>query len=167
MIGKELRPVPPIPIVVYSASADDLDSVMGIMAAAFSPFHGEAWTRSQCAGILPMSGVSLRLARSTDSNAVGFSLMRVVADEAELLLIAVAPTAQREGVGRALIDDFITLASARGARQLHLEVREGNGALTLYERAGFAIVGRRRDYYRGKEGAPLDALTLALKLGRD
>ena len=35
---------------------DDLDDVMRIMSGAFQPCFGEAWTRSQCAGILPMSG---------------------------------------------------------------------------------------------------------------
>ena len=34
---------------------DDLDDVMRIMTAAFQPCFGEAWTRSQCAGILPMA----------------------------------------------------------------------------------------------------------------
>ena len=40
----------------------DLDDVMSVMNEAFDPQFGEAWTRSQCAGILPMSGVSLMLA---------------------------------------------------------------------------------------------------------
>src|SRR5436190_10939912 len=65
-------------------SVDDLGQVMRIMGAAFQPCFGEAWTRSQCAGILPMSGVKLTIAEDPDV-AVGFSLMRSVADEAELL----------------------------------------------------------------------------------
>ena len=40
-------------------ASDDLDAVMDIMAAAFDPRFGEGWTRSQCAGILPLSGVVL------------------------------------------------------------------------------------------------------------
>jgi len=164
MIGDAPRPAAASRIAVLNAGADELDVVMEIMATAFSPHFGESWTRAQCAGILPMSGVSLRLATGARGSPAGFSLMRVVADEAELLLIAVAPPAQRRGVGRALIEDFIASAFARGARRLHLEVREGNRAIALYERAGFATIGRRRDYYRGKDGQALDALTLALTL---
>ena len=96
-----------------------------------------------------MTGVTLRLAAGDDGRIVGFALLRAIADEAELLLIAVDPGAQQGGIGGALLDDFISLATARGARRLHLEVRDGNSAIVLYERAGFKLVGRRRDYYRG------------------
>ena len=161
MIG-DARPAMPSPIAVLDAGIEDLDAVMEIMTSAFSPLYGEAWTRSQCAGILPMAGVSLRLAANSHGTPTGFSLMRVVADEAELLLIAVAPPEREKGVGRALIDDFISLASAQGARRLHLEVRDGNRAIALYERAGFAVAGRRHAYYRGTDGSAIDALTLVL-----
>lgn len=141
----------------------DLDSVMKVMTAAFPAGFGEGWTRSQCAGILPMSGVRLRIAGSNGDSAEGFSLTRVVADEAELLLIAVAPTAQRKGIGQALLEDFIDHARGQGASRLHLEVRDGNPATALYSRRGFAPAGRRRDYYHGADGTQHDAITLVLQ----
>ena len=68
----------------------DIDSVMDVMESAFGNRFGEAWTRSQLAGILPMDGVWLTLARNDrSSDVVGFSLTRAVADECELLLLAV------------------------------------------------------------------------------
>lgn len=140
-----------------------MDAVMAIMGHAFEPNYGEGWTRSQCAGILPMSGVSLRLAERRDGAVSGFALMRAIADEAELLLIAVDPAAQHNGFGAALVSDFIALATTRGARRLHLEVRDGNAAISLYEQAGFSLVGRRLNYYRGRDGVNHDALTLALE----
>ena len=147
-------------VAVERGAAGDLDSVMAIMGPAFGTLYGEAWTRSQCAGILPMSGVSLRLARIRDSGrAVGFSLTRSVADETELLLIAVDPAHQRRGIGRVLLDDFVEQARAQGTRRAHLEVREGNGAMAMYRDAGFAQVGRRRKYYHGPDGSAFDALT--------
>lgn len=169
MIGKAPRPAPTrvhaaTPVTVRQEGADALDSVMAIMAAAFPPCFGEAWTRSQCAGILPMAGVALRLARDGEGKVTGFSLMRVIADEAELLLIAVDPSAQHHGIGAALLDDFIDFATRHGARRLHLEVRDGNPAIALYERAGFTPAGRRRDYYRGRDGEARDALTLAMEI---
>ena len=100
-----------------------------------------------------MAGVTLRIARATSGAIAGFALMRAIADEAELLLIAVDPAAQQRGIGAALLDDFIAIARPRGARRLHLEVRDGNTRDRLYERAGFSLAGRRRDYYRGPDGA--------------
>ena len=140
---------------------DDLDNVMRIMTAAFHPCFGEAWTRSQCAGILPLHGVTLTIAEAGQM-AVGFSLVRAVADEAELLLLAVDPAEQRRGIGLALLDEFIAAALAIGAHRLHLEVRDGNPAMSLYRGAGFSPAGRRRNYYRGPAGEGHDAVTLLL-----
>lgn len=140
---------------------DDLDDVMRIMCGAFQPCFGEAWTRSQCAGILPMAGVGLTIAEDERGQA-GFSLVRCVADEAELLLIAVDPARQHSGVGHLLLDEFIATARARGAVRLHLEVRDGNPAVDLYRAAGFVPAGRRRNYYHGPEGETYDAVTLML-----
>ncbi len=138
----------------------DLTAVMTVMESAFDPRFGEAWTFSQCAGLLPMPGVWLTLARE-GSELMGFALSRIVADEAELLLLAVRPSAQRGGVGGHLLDHFVSSAIARGARRLHLEVRDGNGALNLYRRSGFTLVGRRRRYYNGQDGQLYDALSLS------
>jgi [ribosomal protein S18]-alanine N-acetyltransferase len=138
----------------------DLDAVMRVMNDSFDRRYGEAWTAPQCAGLLPMPGVWLVLARDS-VGAIGFALARHVADEAELLLLAVRRAAQRRGVGKLLLERFTADAKTRGAGRLHLEVREGNHAVKLYEDQGFALVGRRRNYYSGPDGRCFDALTLA------
>jgi len=138
----------------------DLSAVMTVMDDSFDSRFGEAWTAAQCAGLLPMPGVWLTLARDREA-VVGFSLARAVAGEAELLLLAVRVSVQGRGIGQSLLDRFEAKAAACGATRLHLEVREGNHALSLYERAGFTLVGRRRNYYNGHAGATYDALTLA------
>jgi ribosomal-protein-alanine N-acetyltransferase len=155
------RRQPDTKVALRNGEASDLDAVMAIMGDAFSPCFGEAWTRSQCAGILPMSGVTLTIAESEHGPA-GFSLARAVADEAELLLLAVAFEEQRRGIGQALLDTFIQHARSHGARKLHLEVRDGNSAINLYLAAGFVPAGRRRNYYHGSDGSAFDAVTLML-----
>lgn len=147
---------------VETGTSEDLDAVMGVMDQAFGNRFGEAWTRSQLAGILPMAGVSLMLAREPDGDeTLGFSLARVVADEAELLLIAVVPGHHRRGIGRRLLDDFLERARNDRIARVHLEVRDGNPAVSMYRAAGFSPVGRRRNYYRGEDGSRFDAITLA------
>jgi Acetyltransferases len=152
-------------LVLTAGRSSDLDEVMDVMDAAFGNRFGEAWTRSQCAGILPMHGVSLILARdSNDRQAVGFTLVRTVADESELLLIAVLPHRHREGIASRLLHDFMERGQSEGVRRLHLEVRDGNPAVDMYRRAGFRAVGRRRNYYRTPGGEQFDALTLVRTL---
>ena len=138
----------------------DLDAVMMVMEDSFDPAYGEAWTAPQCAGLMPMPGVWLSLASDGDG-VVGFALGRIVRDEAELLLLAVHRSSQGKGVGQMLLDRFGAVAASKGAEQLHLEVREGNHAVRLYSRNGYREVGRRRNYYNGRDGQQFDALTLA------
>ena len=149
-------------IRVLPGDSSDLDGVMQVMESAFGTTYGEAWTRSQCAGILPMTGVSLTIARDEDSGQpVGFSLFRNVADDAELLLLAVRPERHRQGIGTMLLDEFLASARRKGATRVHLEVRDGNPAVQMYRSAGFAAVGRRRNYYHAPTGERFDAITLA------
>jgi ribosomal-protein-alanine N-acetyltransferase len=138
---------------------------MDVMETAFGDRFGEAWTRSQCAGILPMAGVSLTVARDGESGGpVGFSLFRHVANESELLLLAVTPSHRRRGIGRGLLHHFLERARSDGATRVHLEVRDGNPAIEMYRSAGFAPIGRRRNYYHASDGRQFDALTFSLDL---
>jgi ribosomal-protein-alanine N-acetyltransferase len=153
------------PVRLEHGTSNDLDGVMAVMTAAFGDRYGEAWTRSQCAGILPMAGVSLVLARADEGgDPVGCFLSRSVIDESELLLLAVLPSHQGRGIGRRLLDRFIDHARGEGVTRAHLEVRDGNPAVAMYRAAGFAPIGRRRKYYHGRDGSEFDALTFAREL---
>jgi ribosomal-protein-alanine N-acetyltransferase len=153
----------PHSLTLSRAGGAELDEVMEIVARAFDPRYGEAWTRAQCAGILPMSGVILLLGR-VDGKAAGFSLSRHVAGEAELLLLGVAPECRGRGIAGALVHRFVADSAAAGAKLLHLEVRDGNPAVSLYRNHHFTIAGRRHKYYRGPEGEMFDALTMVRKI---
>ena len=155
---------PVFELQLLSGGSADLEDVTQVMSSAFDERFGEAWTRSQCAGILPMPGVELVLARDGNGTLAGFSLYRTVADEAELLLLAVDPEYRRRGIGRRLLDHFLNRATNSGASRVHLEVREGNPAVIMYREAGFNFAGRRRKYYRGRFGGEFDALTLHREL---
>ena len=152
-------------IRIEPGSPDQIDAVMKVMDAAFGKAFGEAWTRSQLSGILPMAGVTLaRAVERGSERTIGFSLSRTVADEAELLLIAVMPSHHRQGVGTLLLDDFIDRARHNEVSRVHLEVRDGNPAVGMYLAAGFSPVGRRRNYYHALGGERYDAITLAREL---
>ena len=150
---------------VERGSSADLDSVMSVMDSAFGRRFGEAWTRSQLAGILPMGGVCMVIARDDRTGeTLGFSLFRTVADESELLLLAVVPDRHRCGIGRRLLDDYLERARNDRVARVHLEVRDGNPAVAMYRTAGFSPVGRRRNYYLAPDGSRFDAITLARQL---
>lgn len=86
---------------------------------------------------------------------------RVVADEAELIEIAVAPRARRRGLARRLVEHLVTNARHQRVGAVHLEVRADNtAARALYTACGFVEAGRRRRYYADGEDAVICSLTL-------
>lgn len=153
-------------LVLCDCRSERLNEVMGIMDDAFDGGWGEAWTQAQCSSILIMPGVWMTVAScpspgAPDGAPAGFSIARVIADEAELLLLGVRKGVRRQGIGSALVGRFCRDAAQRGARRVFLEMRDGNDAVTMYRSAGFEQVGRRRDYYRALDGGSHDALTLS------
>lgn len=145
---------------LVNGSVAELDALAAISVDAFDPRFGEAWSAAQLRGTLQQSGSWLRLACRDDAM-VGFSLCRLIVDEAELLLIAVVPAARGGGIGSRLLAAAIDDAQDRGVSEIFLEMRDGNAAaLALYRSQGFAEVGRRRDYYRGADSLRFDAITM-------
>ena len=79
---------------------------------------------------------------------VGFSGIMLVADEAELLNIAVREDFRRIGIGNVLLKKMLSEALEHGASRMLLEVRKSNKtAIELYNRNGFCKLGERKNYY--------------------
>ena len=95
------------------------------------------------------------------SKLIGFAISRIAADEAEILSIAIAPGHRGRGLSRQLLLTHLGHLTGRGVRTVFLEVEENNlPARRLYDRAGFAIAGRRERYYREAGGEQLNALVM-------
>lgn len=150
-------------VELREGGVQDVSVVAEVMQDAFDPRYGEAWTAAQCLGMMALPGVWLVIATLDDQD-VGFALSRAGGPEAELLLLATRRSARGRGVGSALLRSVIAEAKARGIEDLHLEVRSGNDAVRLYQREGFAKVGERHLYYRGRDGNSYDAHSYCRKL---
>lgn len=101
-----------------------------------------------------------------DGAVAGYVVTRAMADEGEILNLAVAADQRRRGVGRRLAGTALEQLAASGARTVYLEVRESNAAARrLYGSLGFAEVGRRQGYYRRPTEAAL-ILRAAIPAGR-
>ncbi len=129
-------------------------TMAAIHADAFPP--AETWSAAAIAGQLVLPGTIGLLEPEG-----GMAILRVAADEAEILTLAVHPRSRRRGIGARLVDAAMALAAAAGAAVMLLEVAADNSAAAaLYARAGFGKAGRRQRYYPG--GA--DALLLRAAL---
>ncbi|MBR3370832.1 MAG: ribosomal protein S18-alanine N-acetyltransferase [Rhodobacteraceae bacterium] len=143
-------------------------------AHALAAMHAQAftvpapWSAQDFAGFLHDPTCFLEWTGTPDSTVAGFALLRLVADEAEVLTLAVLPTMQRRGLASLLLRRGVQQLIARGAQCCFLEVAATNhAARALYDRAGFIQTGRRKGYYTPAHGGgAVDALVLRLDLRR-
>jgi len=121
------------------------------------------WSDAEFASLLAQPGVAGLLWNAAEPQ--GFILIRAVADEAEILTLAVAPAYRRRGVAALLLDEATRLLRAGGTHRLFLEVAADNAAaIGLYEKAGFSATGRRTGYYARAGAASMDAVIMTLEL---
>ena len=131
-------------------------------AAALAAIHAAAFPPREAWGV---DAIALQLALPGTFGLIddrgGMLLGRIVADEAEVLTLAVAPSVRRQGVATALLRAAKAQVGIGGGNAIFLEVATGNAAaLLLYRREGFIEVGRRRRYYADAS----DALVLRANL---
>src|SRR5262249_15100314 len=84
----------------------------------------------------------------------GFAIMTLSDERAHIVLLAVARTHQRQGIGRRMTSWLLETAAAAGVMSIHVELRSSNrAAYTLYRKLDFAETLRLERYYRGRETA--------------
>lgn len=85
----------------------------------------------------------------------GYVGSQTVCGETDMMNVAVHPDFRRQGIAEALVKGLVADLKEMGSRCLTLEVRASNiPAQKLYEKLGFAQVGKRPKYYRNpKEDA--------------
>ena len=89
---------------------------------------------------------------------IGIGCFWAILEEAHLTVLAIHPHYRGQGLGQLLLFRLLQNASQQKLERATLEVRESNqAALSLYQKFGFKLAGRRKKYYQ-KEGE--DALVL-------
>jgi [ribosomal protein S18]-alanine N-acetyltransferase len=151
----------PVEIVVGQATPSDAERMASIHENCFPrPWDEVTMGRFARSGGDVLCLLAYAVASSA-ANSGGFLIVRKAADEAELLTLAVAPACRRLGMGKALLKAAMEILRDSGAKQLFLEVEEGNeAALRLYRSLGAVPVGRRARYY--EHGADAAIFSLAL-----
>jgi [ribosomal protein S18]-alanine N-acetyltransferase len=83
------------------------------------------------------------------SKLLGMGCFWAILDEAHITILAIHPQYHRQGLGQLLLYSLLEKASDRGLERATLEVRASNlAAISLYQKFGFKIAGRRKRYYQ-------------------
>lgn len=136
----------------------DLDAIMRIEPTLYS----HPWTRGNFSDSLN-SGYSAWV-MEWQGKLIGYALVMLVLDEAQLLNISVDKAYQGQGYGRFLLAHMIAIARHHHATNVFLEVRVSNQkAIALYESMGFCEMSIRKGYYPAHQGRE-DALLMGMAL---
>jgi ribosomal-protein-alanine N-acetyltransferase len=157
--------LPRVRVFVQETGAGEADALADVHAEAFA----RTWSADDLAALLAERTV-FSLAVRRDSlfgmrRLLGFVLVRMAADEAEVLTIAVRAGQRGRGYGRLLMEETMRRLYRERIAACFLEVDRGNDtAIALYRKLGFKEVGRRKGYYQGPAGTEGTALVMRAQL---
>ena len=134
---------------LFDPASDDVEALARLHADCFA----DRWSAAALRDLLAGPGVF------AFAGPDGFILARAAGGEAEILTLAVAPPARRQGNARLLVQVAAAHAMGLGAGILFLEVATDNqAAIGLYDGLGFVSAGRRKAYYGAQDAHVLKCI---------
>jgi len=154
-----VRSEPSHEVAVDLMTEEDLDQVLEIEQSSFSA----PWSRKLFQETLSFpASLNFVLRKRVDNRVVGYANFYLIANEVQILNVAVAPESRKRGYAATLLTHAIAFLAQRGADEYFLEVRESNDeAMRLYQRLGFKKIGIRKRYYSETNE---DAIVMRLKV---
>ncbi len=144
-------------MIIMEMEARHVPQVAQLEKICFS----DPWSERSIAGELD-NALAYWLVAECDGRVVGYIGSQTVFPESDMMNVAVHPDYRRGGIGEALVSGLCRELKKAGNTCLSLEVRASNdSAIGLYEKLGFAQVGKRPNYYRNPRE---DALILRKNL---
>ena len=129
---------------IRRASLDDLKQIYLIEKDVFSNEH---WTLEMVESELKNFLGTTTWIIEESTVVLGYCMMRIFCNEANITNMAIKSSRQREGLGSFLLDHVLNQLPIKSS--VFLEVKEGNlSAINLYERLGFNVIYLRKNYYK-------------------
>jgi ribosomal-protein-alanine N-acetyltransferase len=152
-------------VFVDEVGSSDADTLVDIHAEAFV----RAWSADDFVSLINNENVFALGVRRESVFGMrrlnGFVIVRIAADEAEILTIAVRRASRGKGHGRLLMEEAMRRLYRERVAACFLEVDRGNdAAIGLYHSLGFEDVGVRKGYYRAGVDPEGSALVMRLQL---
>ena len=150
-------------VILGPARMGEAARIAGMSRELIEPGLPWSWTPRRVAAHMRQRDNMVVTAR-TDKDLVGFAMAHFGDDSVHVTLLAVADSAQRQGVGRQLIDWIEESSVTAGVFMVELELRAGNrGAKQFYSALGYRDTLRVPRYYSGIEDAIRMARNLRVK----
>lgn len=123
----------------------DLEQIKDILNTDFDDF----WNYSILKDELNSKNSTYFVVKNKDNKILGFSGMKIILDEAEIMNIVTKKDYRNQGIGKVLLNKIIAEAKNINIKKINLEVNENNIiAIHLYEKFDFTKDGERKNYYQ-------------------
>ena len=146
------------------AHSDQARTISELHARCFE----REWGTAEIADIIQQDNVLCIIAREIGkpkSPPLAFVIVRMAADEAEILSIGVDPGQRRYGLATKLLDEATRRLHGERTKSLFLEVDQANEpAVNLYKQLRFKSIAERPAYYQNISGVKSAALVMRLDL---
>src|SRR5579864_1956276 len=150
--------------IIRAATPEDVAAIFALERSTPSAAHWPETTYRSVfdpGSLRRIALVAVHKPSHTHHTLCGFVLARLAGGDCELENIFVSLKMQHRGLGSRLLQSLAAAARSQNATRIFLEVRESNApARALYEKCGFALTGRRPNYYTD----PTDAVLYTLQL---
>ena len=149
-----------------------LELVYADQARAISDLHTKCfhrdWSTADIANLIQQKNVLCIIAKEVGKPKLpplAFVVVRMAADEAEVLSIGVDPAQRRTGLATKLLDEITRRLHGERTKSLFLEVDLANeAAVNLYKQLRFESIAERPSYYQHADGGKSAALVMRLDL---
>ena len=131
-------------MILETMNAAQVAQIAALEKICFS----DPWSERSIASELD-NKLAFWLVATEGETVAGYIGSQTVMEETDMMNVAVHPDFRRQGIAEALVSGLVEHLKAMGSHCLTLEVRASNApAIALYEKLGFAEIGRRKNYYR-------------------
>ena len=124
----------------------------------------QSWAENEFREVFSINGTKSYVV-SRGGEPIGFVLLRIIAEEVEIITFCMLPKWCNNGYSTYLLEQIIKKLQLQSIKRLFLEVRENNdAAIRLYNKCSFKVIGRRTGYYNNHLGSKIDALVMQRQL---
>ncbi len=96
-----------------------------------------------------------------ENTIIGFIIISVIEDEAEIIDLAISKQYQRQGAAQKLFEYALEILILKNTMKIFLEVNENNKeAISFYKKNNFYLITKRENYYN-IDGQKQNALILS------
>ena len=143
-------------IIVSKMELKDLDEIKDTLVTDFDNFWNYNILKEEF-----NSSMSNYLIAKLDNKIVGFSGIKIILAEAELMNIVVKKDCRHNGIASCMLENIIFFCKSNKINVLYLEVNSKNTiAINLYKKYNFNQIGLRKKYYNNIDDAILMSLNI-------